>query len=42
MEYIEGTNIFKEQYLQLDCREYYRALKLGDPKMFSVVDRLRG
>ncbi|OJD24742.1 hypothetical protein ACJ73_03897 [Blastomyces percursus] len=42
MEYVEGTSLFKEQDLQLDCREYYRALKLGDPEMFSVLDRLRG
>lgn len=40
MEYIEGTNLFKEQDLQPDCREYYRALKLGDPGMCSVSDRL--
>jgi len=42
MEYVEGTNLFKEQDLQLECREYYRALKLGDPRMFSVLDKLRG
>jgi hypothetical protein len=42
MEYVEGTNLFNEQDLQLECREYYRALKLGDPQMFSILDKLRG
>ena len=41
LEYIDGTDILDENKLQEGYRKFYHALKQRDPKMYSILDKLR-
>lgn len=41
LDFIDGTDILNENKLQEGYRKFYRALKLEDPKMWSILDELR-
>ena len=41
LEYVDGADILDKNQLQVVYRKFYRALKLGDPEIYSILDELR-
>lgn len=41
LKYVDSTDILDENKLQEGHRKFYHALKLGDPVMYWILDRLR-
>ena len=39
-DYVDGTDILNENKLQEGYRKFYHALKLGDPEIYSILDKL--
>ncbi|KAL4744791.1 hypothetical protein BDW72DRAFT_208732 [Aspergillus terricola var. indicus] len=41
LEYVDGTDILDEENLRDGYKQFYHALKLGDPTMYSILEDLR-
>lgn len=41
IEYVDGTEAMKEEDLAVCYRSFFRALKIGDSQVFSILDGLR-
>ncbi|KAL4776572.1 hypothetical protein BDW60DRAFT_86291 [Aspergillus nidulans var. acristatus] len=41
LEYVDGTDILDEENLRDGYKQFYHALKLGDPTMCSILEDLR-
>lgn len=42
VEYIDGTDLFDEESLRDEYQQFYHALKLADPAMYSILEDIRG
>lgn len=41
LEFVDGTDILNEGDLREAYRQFYHALKLGDPTMYPILEDLR-
>lgn len=41
LEFVDGTDIFSEGGLREGHKQFYHALKLGDPTMYPILEKLR-
>lgn len=40
VEFVDGLDIFEEEKLREDYKQFYHALKHGDPRMYSLLELL--